>query len=345
MAGDFRLPRSRTFERQYSAFSASRAFRIATAKSFFNRKEHMHRLAVCWSVILVSLTIANAQQKDVPNHSQASKSPASGAQARHEVKLPSEETVNAFLRETFAYNPGLSWKISEIKPSQAEGLAEVTVVLTTPQGLQTNQFYVTADGNHAIAGQIIPFGAHPYAAAQRKLEKEADGFSRGPADAAVTIFEFSDLQCPHCKEAQPIIEKLLSEEKNVRLVFQNYPLASHDWAEKGAEYADCVGRASNSSFWKFLQGVYDAQSDITAGNADDKLKELAGAAGVNDDEIAECAAKPGTLGRVERSVELGNSLGVSGTPTLFINGRNIPNLGSLGYDVLKQLVDFAAKDK
>ena len=305
----------------------------------------MHRLAISWSVILVLLTIANAQQKNAPTNAPTARPGAPGAQAKREVKLPSEETVNAFLRETFAYNPGLSWKISDIKPSQAEGLAEVTVVLTTPQGLQTNQFYVTADGTHAIAGQIIPFGAHPYAAAQHKLEKVAIGFSRGPADSPVTIFEFSDLQCPHCKEAQPIIDRLLSEEKNVRLVFQNYPLASHDWAEKGATYADCVGRASNASFWKFIQGVYDAQSDITAANADDKLKELAGAAGVNGDEIAECAAKPATLGRVERSVEMGNSVGVTGTPTLFINGRNIANVGTLGYDVLKQLVDFAAEDK
>jgi protein-disulfide isomerase len=305
----------------------------------------MHRLAICWSVILVSLTVANAQQKDAPTSATTARPGASTAQARHEVKLPSEETVNAFLRETFAYNPGLSWKISDIKPSQAEGLAEVTVVLTTSQGLQTNQFYVTADGTHAIAGQIIPFGAHPYAPAQHKLEKESTGFSRGPAESPVTIFEFSDLQCPHCKEAQPIIEKLLSDDKNVRLVFQNYPLASHDWAEKGAEYADCVGHASNASFWKFIQGVYDAQSDITAANADDKLKELAGVAGVSGDEIAECAAKPATLGRVERSVELGNSVGVTGTPTFFINGRSIANVGTLGYDVLKQLVDFAAKDK
>ena len=305
----------------------------------------MHRLAICWSVILVSLTVANAQLKDAPTGASAARPGASAAQARHEAKLPSEETVNAFLRETFAYNPGLSWKISDIKPSQAEGLAEVTVVLTTSQGLQTNQFYVTADGTHAIAGQIIPFGAHPYAAAQHKLEKESTGISRGPAASPVTIFEFSDLQCPHCKEAQPIIEKLLSDDQNVRLVFQNYPLGSHDWAEKGAEYADCVGRASNGSFWKFIQGVYDAQSDITAANADDKLKELAGAAGVNGDEIAECAGKPATLGRVERSVELGNSVGVIGTPTFFINGRSIANVGTIGYDVLKQLVDFAANDK
>lgn len=305
----------------------------------------MHRLLIsrvlfAAMIVPASLTFATAQQKDAPSIAKPARVHASPSS----VKLPSEETVNAFLRETFAYNPSLSWKISDIKPSQAEGLAEVTVVVTTPQGLQTNQFYVTPDGTHAITGDIIPFGAHPYAAAQHKLEREASGVSRGPADAIVTIFEFSDLQCPHCREAQPIVDKLLSDEKNVRLVFQNFPLTSHDWAEKGAAYADCVGRASNTGFWKFIQSVYDAQSDITAANADDRLKELAGAAGTNGAEIAECAAKPATLGRVERSVELGNSVGVTGTPTLFINGRSISNLGTLPYEVLKQLVEFAAQD-
>jgi protein-disulfide isomerase len=262
-----------------------------------------------------------------------------------ETQLPSEETVNAFLREMFGYNPSVSWKVSEIKPSEAQGLAEVMVEVTTPHGLETNQFYVTADGKHAITGDIIPFGSHPFAPARNKLEKEANGFSRGPADAPVTIFEFSDLQCPHCKLGQPIVDKLLSEEKDAKLVFQNFPLtAVHDWAEKAAAYADCIGRTSNPAFWKFIQSVYDSQSDITAAIADDKLKDLADAAGVKGSEMAECAAKPATLGRVERSVELGTSLGVTGTPTLFINGRLIGNLGTIPYEALKQSVEFAAQD-
>ena len=93
---------------------------------------------------------------------------------------------------------------------------------------------------------------------RKELEKGITGPARGPADAPVTIVEFSDLQCPHCKEAQPVFEKLMAEEPNVRLVFQNFPLAipAHDWAAKGAAYADCMGASSNDAFWKFIHGVY-----------------------------------------------------------------------------------------
>ena len=303
----------------------------------------MHRRLFCWILLFGMVTVCAAQQRSVTKAAKAGMAHPRASREK-ETHLPSEETVNAFLRETLGYNPGLTWKVSSIKPSVAEGLADVTVVLTSPQGLQTNQFYVTEDGKHAITGEIIPFGPHPFAETRAKLEKEANGVSRGPASAPVTIVEFSDLQCPHCKQAQPTVDKLLSEEKNTRLVFQNFPLASHDWAEKGADYADCVGRSSSAAFWKFIQSVYDAQSDITAANADDKLKALADAAGVNSSEIAECAAQPLTLGRVERSVELGNSVGVTGTPTLFINGRTIGSLGTVPYEVLKKLVEFAAQN-
>ncbi|MGH9512687.1 MAG: thioredoxin domain-containing protein [Terriglobales bacterium] len=305
----------------------------------------MQRTLISCLLFLALITASRAQQTTAgkPARSESSHSTTTGTHGR-EARLPSEETVNAFLHETFGYNPDLSWKVSDIKPSEAEGLAEVVVVITTPQGLQTNQFYVTEDGKHAITGDIIPFGSHPFAAARIKLEKEASGVARGPARAPVTIVEFGDLQCPHCKEAQPEIERLLSEEKDTKLIFQNFPLQSHDWAEKGADYADCVGHSSNAAFWKFIQSVYDAQSDITAANADDKLKALADAAGVDGTKIAACAAETATAGRVERSVELGNSLDVTGTPTLFINGRSISNLGNLPYAVLKQLVEFAAQE-
>ncbi len=283
----------------------------------------MSRRIIILQVVLILSVIGVGQQSAPGKHAKAAPPIAAGSAAKSASELPSEETVNAFLHETFGYNPSLSWKIEDIKPSEAAGLMLVTVSITTPSGLQTNQFYVTADGKHAVAGDIIPFGAHPFEAARKKLEKDGNGISRGPANAPVTIFEFSDLQCPHCKEAQPIIERFLSDEKNVRLVFQNFPLDSHDWAEKGAAYADCVGHMSNDAFWKFVKSVYEAQSDITAATSDDKLKDLANAAGVKGDEIAACAAKAATLGRVEGSVELGNAVGVNATPTLFINGREV----------------------
>jgi protein-disulfide isomerase len=298
----------------------------------------MHRSLFCCSLVLLA-SLALAQQKASPKAKDASPPVPTFS-----TRLPSEETVNAFMKQMFGYDPSVSWKVVSIRPAEAQGIAEVMVVLSNQQGQQNNRLYVTSDGKHAMVGDIIPFGARPFDAAREELAQKADGPSRGPADAPVTVVEFSDLQCPHCKDAQPTVDKLIAGEKNARLVYQNFPLPSHDWAAKAAAYADCIGRGSNEAFWKFLQSVYDAQKDITAANADEKLTALAEKAGVKGADTATCAAKPETVGRVQHSVALGASLEVNGTPTLFINGRKISNVGGLPYEVLKGLTEFAAKE-
>jgi protein-disulfide isomerase len=253
--------------------------------------------------------------------------------------LPSEDTVNAFMKATFGYDSTLTWKILSIKPSEAEGMAEVDVTVTGPQGPQNQKFFVSSDNKHALIGEILPFGARPFEPIEKELEKGVNGPARGPANATVTFVEFSDLQCPHCKDAQPNVEKLLAENKNIRVIFQSFPLPMHDWATKAALYADCVQRSSNDAFWKFIDGIFAAQADITVSNADEKLTGLADAAGVKGTEIAACAAKPETTTRLEQSQNLGTKLDVNSTPTFFINGRRVPGVS---YDVLKKLADFAA---
>ncbi|MFZ0773701.1 MAG: DsbA family protein [Candidatus Sulfotelmatobacter sp.] len=259
------------------------------------------------------------------------------------VNLPSEATVDAFLQQTFGYQAQLSWKISSIRPAPVPGLAQVDVVLANPQGQQVSRFYVTADGEHAVVGDIIPFGARPFDPVKKTLEKGISGPARGPKGAPVTIVEFGDLQCPACKAAQPAIEALIAAEPNARFVFQNFPLEMHNWAAKGAAYADCVGVASNEAFWKFIAKTYEAQTDITAENADEKLTALADAAGVKGADIAGCATTPVTKAHVDASIALGRLVNVTGTPTLFINGRVIGNVSQVPADALKGLVDFAAK--
>ena len=258
--------------------------------------------------------------------------------------LPSESVVDSFLQQQFGYEKDLTWKISSIRPAGVADLAEVTVVLAGQQGQQMMRFYVTPDGEHALVGEIILFGARPFDAAKNTLNKGITGPAKGPKDSPVTIVEFGDLQCPACKAAQPTIEALVAAEPNARFVFQNFPLDIHNWAAKGAAYADCVGRASNDAFWKFVSKTYETQSDITAENADEKLTALADGAGVKGSEIAACAAKPETKKSVDASLALGKSVDVTGTPTLFINGRRIGSFDARLTDVYKTLVEFAAND-
>src|ERR1700674_95187 len=137
-------------------------------------------------ILLLTCSLAAAQTSTTAKP--ADKPASSGAA----VNLPSEATVDSFMQQTFGYESQVSWKISSIKPAPVPGLAQVDVVLATPQGQQATRFYVTPDGEHAVVGDIIPFGAKPFEPAKKTLKKGITGPSRGPKDGPVTIVEFRD---------------------------------------------------------------------------------------------------------------------------------------------------------
>ncbi len=255
--------------------------------------------------------------------------------------LPTEATVDSFLKHMFGWNQELTWKIVEIKPAEAQGFSEVTAIFNTTQGQQIFRIFVTPDEKFAVTGDMVPFGSDPFAPARADL-KAANGPYHGPADAPVTIVEFGDLECPACKAAQPEITKLLEEEPKVKLIFQNFPLESlHKWALVGAKYLDCVSEQGNDVAFKFISSVYEHQGEITADIADAKLKELAKGAGANADTAAACVAKPETEARVRKSIALGEKMGINSTPTFFINGRKVVGFGkSTPYEVVKAIVDY-----
>jgi protein-disulfide isomerase len=287
-------------------------------------------------LFLCLVMVASAQTRPVPAKAAAAAGPATASSSA----LPSEDSVDAFMKQMVGYNPGVTWKVAEIKPTGIPGLSEVVVVISDSQGSNSNKFYVTADGKHAITGDIIPFGPKPFEENRLKLEKGVNGPGKGPDKAPVTIVEFSDMQCPHCKQVAPVVETLLTQEPGTHFVFQNFPLPNHDWAEKGAEYVDCVGRESKDAVWKFIQKTFEQQESINAANADEKLKAIATDSGVDADQTAACAVKPDTKARIETSLALGKSVGVTGTPAIFINGRVLT--GGAPPEVLKQIVDFQA---
>jgi protein-disulfide isomerase len=297
------------------------------------------------ALLLTGIALAQTSTSH-PAKRQAAASPTTSpttSAAANPTSLPAEDTVNSFLFQMLGYDPTVTWKVTEIRPSQVPGLAEVTFTITNSQGANQNRMLVSADGRHAITGDILPFGAHPFDDARAKLDKGVNGPARGPAKAAVTIVEFSDLQCPHCQKAAPMIDQLLAQEPEARFVFQNFPLPSHNWAAKAAGYVDCVGRASeaspsNDAVWKFIQKTFDEQPNVTEANVDEKLKAIVTAVGANADEIAACAVKPETTARVEASIALGKSVGVTGTPSLFINGQNVPTGAPV--ELWKKIVDF-----
>ena len=261
---------------------------------------------------------------------------------------PTVETVKSFLTQLWGYDSNRVWQVEAIQKTTAPNVTRVVVFIGEQGGNgQTGQviFYVTPDGQHAIAGeQIIPFGADIYADARAKLEAGANGPSRGAESKKLLLVEFSDLQCPHCKEAQPTVDHLAKDFPNARIVYENFPLTQmHPAAEKAAEYGVCVAQLNgNDAFFRYVQAVFDTQAGLTPEGTGKTLKDAAMKAGADADAVKKCLATPTAKTAVAASTQLGNDVGVNQTPTLFINGRPVP-LNAAPYDTIKQLVAFAAK--
>ncbi len=255
-----------------------------------------------------------------------------------DTALPTNDDVEAAMQRTFAYDPSVKWVIHDIRASAIPGVADILLSINSqaPQHI----FY-SIKTQSAIVGEMIPFGPNPFAPTRAKLQA-ADGPALVIGTPVISVVEFSDLECPHCKSAQPVFEKLVNDFPQVRFVFQQFPLPAslHPWARKGAEYSDCVGRLHPAMFWKYIDAVFENQLSVAAATADDKLKELATGLGLDAQKISACAALPATDAIVKKSVDLGQSLDVTQTPTVFINGRRMLGIADIPYEQLKKLVQF-----
>lgn len=155
--------------------------------------------------------------------------------------------------------------------------------------------------------------------------------STGAKEAAVTITEFSDFQCPYCKDTQPAIKRVLkSYESDVRLVFKHLPLEIHPHAFAAAQAAVCAGR--QGSFWSYHDGLFAAES-----LSPETLTELATGLRLNVPEFKACLDSEASRMAVLSDVREAKRLGISGTPAFVVNGRLIR--GTLGFEQLKDAVE------
>jgi protein-disulfide isomerase len=142
---------------------------------------------------------------------------------------------------------------------------------------------------------------------------------RGSEKAPVTIVKFEDFQCPFCKQIQPTVNALLSRyDGKVSLVHKDLPLESlHPQARQAAEAARCAHE--QGKFWEYHDKLYATAPKASA----DDLKSYAKDVGLNADSFDRCFASGKYKEVVQRDLNEGAQLGLTGTPTFFINGREI----------------------
>jgi protein-disulfide isomerase len=267
--------------------------------------------------------------------------------ANFTAAMPTKETINAFLQTSWGYDDNRIWQVQDILKTPVEGISKVIVYVGDKNGKQKPsgiQFFALADGKHIIAGdEIIPFGEHPYAEYRAQLQQKADGPYRGSASKDLELVEFADFQCPHCKDAQANMEKLVADFPKARIVFENYPLPQHPAAASAAAYGVCVAKQGGSNaFFQFASAVFEGQDGLaTADGATLTLNSAVAKTGLDPAKIATCAATPAAGASVEASVKLAKDLNIIQTPTLMVNGRQVP--ANAPYETIKQIVVYQEK--
>jgi protein-disulfide isomerase len=259
---------------------------------------------------------------------------------------PSVQTVNSFLKQVWGFEPDRLFRVMAIVPTAAPGVAKVTVFVTsrTPDAkVQSTDFFIMPDGKHAIAGgDMVSFGARPFAETDLLLRAKANGAFRGATDDALELVEFADLQCPHCKEAEPVMDQIVKDFPKAHVVFQLFPLVDiHPSAFKAAAYGVCAQKQSNEAFFKYANGVFDTQDGLTPATDDTLLKAAAIRAGLDGPATAACASSQATKDIVNADIKLANDAGIRETPSLSVNGRLLP-ITTIPYDLLKKLIQYQA---
>lgn len=170
-----------------------------------------------------------------------------------------------------------------------------------------------------------------------RVDVEAKGPSRGPSTAPVTIVEFSDFQCPYCGREFPVVERLMKDyDGKVRLVFRNFPLDFHPFAEKAAEAGACA--ADQGKFWELHDKMFGNQQKLGVDDLKGYAKAIPGLDAAKFDKCLDSGEKKDMVAADEKA---GADAGVQGTPAFFVNGVFIN--GAVPYDQMKQTVDGELK--
>jgi len=271
---------------------------------------------------------------------QSTPAPATGTSSGEPAQLAPK--VESFLRYLFAWGPEYQVKIGPFKDAAIPGFYEVQIEVKYKDQSQSGVVYSTKDGNYMVRGEIYKTSDDPFAATRKELST-TDSPSKGPGDSKITLIEFSDFECPHCRQFHQYLPTLEQKYPQLRIVFKNFPIENlHPWAMTAAIAGRCVYLSSPAAFWNFEATVFDQQELISAENAYDKLSDAAVAAGHQRDAFASCVAAPASRVAIQADMALGQKLGVSSTPTIFINGREVTSADPAAVD---QLIDYELHPK
>jgi protein-disulfide isomerase len=165
-----------------------------------------------------------------------------------------------------------------------------------------------------------------------RLEVAAEGPSKGPSSAPITIVEFSDYECPYCSKAEETVTQVMKHYGDkVRVVFRDFPLPFHPQAQKAAEAAHCAG--DQDKYWQMHEKLFANQKALQPSALKGYAKDL----GLDQAKFDKCLDSGDKAKLVEANKAAGQKVGVTGTPAFFVNGYQLT--GAQPFEEFKSLID------
>jgi len=250
------------------------------------------------------------------------------------------EQIAAYIRKAFNVPKEVTITIKENPESKTvPSTYPIMVHFAGGRVNQDQEAWVTKD-NVLIVGRAFDMSVDPY---KKNLDKInlANSPSTGPADAKVTVVEYSDFECPYCSQAYGTVKDLLKAyDGKIKVVYKHLPLSNiHPWAEDAAIASVCVHQQSPEAFWKLSDFFFTNQKAINKDSLASQIQQFSTENSLNYESLQKCIADPATKQKVSTDTAEATALGLNSTPSFVVNGRTL--IGALPEDQFKQAIDEA----
>jgi protein-disulfide isomerase len=259
-----------------------------------------------------------------------------------------KKKVIEYYRRKSNLPPEVGAELTKVEASSLPGIQQGTITLSSGGRTQDVSVLMSADGQYVIfsgvdrqgtsVGTLEDVNSDPFAAVMKKITIEGNP-TKGPKDAKVTIVEYSDFQCPYCARAHATLKDQVLKEygDKVRVVYKNFPLSFHKWAELAAIGGECAFDQDEAAFWMLYDYYFENQQQLTPENVKEKSLEALKPTSVKIDVWTDCFDNTKTADRVRGDMAEGQSVGVTGTPAFMINGRFLS--GAQPFPKFKAIID------
>jgi protein-disulfide isomerase len=254
----------------------------------------------------------------------------------HSITDPGQRLLAA-LQQKFHIPEGTRLSLNPAVAAPLHGLMQHGLVIMGQQARL--QIYSNAAATQAIAGEVINLNSDPWDRADLSTIHLTDRPTLGPADAPVTIVEFGDFECPYCAHAINTVENCVTNTYNgrVRLIFKNYPLRQHAWAQAAAIAGNCIYQQNPSAFWDYVHDIYRDQASISPENLSGHVDDFVQNHQLDSQVLHACIMSNAAENRVAQDVADGQRVNVTSTPTFYVNG--VPVVGDRGPDTFDFVID------